>query len=81
MTNCAIYLPIQPELYWHFQQVSTRINTLNKTLDGVIYMSTQMGYQRLEKVSSALTAVQAIPYLDHFFTFVQQGHHNQLVIK
>lgn len=54
---------------------------LNKTLDGVIYMSTQMGYQRLEKVSSDLTAVQAIPYLDHFFAFVQQGHHNQSVIK
>ncbi|TCM69775.1 hypothetical protein EC844_10234 [Acinetobacter calcoaceticus] len=45
---------------------------INKTLDGVIHVCTRMGYQRLEKVASQLTAPQAIPYLDHFVAFIQQ---------
>lgn len=54
---------------------------LNKTLDGVIHMCTHMGYQRLEKVTTHLTAIQAEPYLDHFFAFMQQEPQNHFVTQ
>ena len=54
---------------------------VNKTLDGVIHMSTQIGYQRLEKVTAHLTAAQAEPYLHHFFAFMQQQPQNQSVTQ
>lgn len=44
---------------------------VNKTLDGVIGLCTRLGYQRLEKVLSDLTAVNVVFYLNHFAAFLQ----------
>ncbi|MDQ8934558.1 hypothetical protein [Acinetobacter rudis] len=54
---------------------------VNKTLDGVIHMCTQIGYQRLEKVTSNLTALRAAPYLDHFFSFLHKQQQKQLSLN
>ncbi len=42
---------------------------VNKTLDGVIQLSTRMGYQRLHKVATELNREQAMRYLEHFEGF------------
>lgn len=43
---------------------------VNKTLDGVIALTTQMGYKRFEKLSSLHDAKTITAYLDHFLVFL-----------
>jgi hypothetical protein len=44
---------------------------VDKSLAGVIGLTTQLGYKRLEKMGKQLNAEQAQAYLQHFLTFIQ----------
>ena len=44
---------------------------VDKSLAGVIGLTTQMGYKRLEKMAKQLTPEQAQAYLQHFIKFIQ----------
>lgn len=45
---------------------------VDKTLNSVIRLTTQLGYKRIEKVSSQFDLNSAQQTLQHFFTFIQQ---------
>lgn len=47
---------------------------VDKSLAGVIGLTTQLGYKRLEKMGRQLNAEQAQAYLDHFLHFIPQQH-------
>ena len=44
---------------------------VDKSLAGVIGLTTQLGYKRLEKMGKQLTPEQAQDYLQHFLKFIQ----------
>jgi hypothetical protein len=48
---------------------------VDKSLAGVIGLTTQMGYKRLEKMGNQLTPAQAAAYLQHFLNFIQISNH------
>lgn len=44
---------------------------VDKTLNGVINMTTHMGYKRLEKLGGQLNQATANDYIEHFMTFLR----------
>ena len=47
---------------------------VDKSLAGVIGLTTQLGYKRLEKMGNQLNPEQAQAYLQHFLKFIQIDH-------
>ena len=45
---------------------------VDKTLNGVINLTTQLGYKRFDKLGSIYNAQAISPYFDHFIGFIQQ---------
>ncbi len=45
---------------------------VDKTLTGVIHLTTQLGYKRIEKVSTQFAFIHAQKTLMHFFSFLEQ---------
>ncbi len=45
---------------------------VDKTLTGVIHLTTQLGYKRIEKVSTQFDFIHAQKTLMHFFSFLEQ---------
>ena len=50
---------------------------VNKTLDGVISLTTQLGYKRFDKLSSIYDAQTIGKYFDHFVAFLDKGDNNK----
>ena len=50
---------------------------VDKTLNGVISLTTQLGYKRLEKLGSQFDAETTDKYFQHFFEFMQDRNSNQ----
>lgn len=50
---------------------------VNKTLDGVIALTTQMGYKRFEKLSTLYDAQTITRYFDHFLVFLDNDAKNK----
>ncbi len=46
---------------------------IDKTLSGVIHMTTHLGYKRLEKIGTQLQKEQANAYIEHFMDFMQKA--------
>ncbi|RKG32811.1 hypothetical protein [Acinetobacter tianfuensis] len=46
---------------------------VDKTLNGVINLTTQLGYKRFDKLGSMYDAAQISLYFDHFVGFIQKG--------
>jgi hypothetical protein len=46
---------------------------IDKTLSGVIHMTTHLGYKRLEKIGTQLQKEQANAYIEHFMGFMQKA--------
>lgn len=44
-----------------------------KSLSGIIHITTQMGYKRLEKLGQQLDTISAQLYFQYFLTFIQQS--------
>lgn len=51
---------------------------VNKTLDGVISLTTGMGYKRFEKLSSIYDSQTLGKYFDHFVAFLDKGDNNKV---
>lgn len=45
---------------------------VDKTLTGVIHLTTQLGYKRIEKIATQFDLVNAQKTLSHFFSFLEQ---------
>lgn len=58
------YLVREPKKMLKFNLV------VDKTLNGVIHLTTQMGYKRLEKIGTYYDAQDTHRYLDHFLMFL-----------
>ena len=50
---------------------------VNKTLDGVISLTTGIGYKRFDKLSSIYDAQTIGKYFDHFVAFLDKGDNNK----
>lgn len=50
---------------------------VNKTLDGVIALTTQIGYKRFEKLSTMYDAQTLAKYFDHFIVFLDNDAKNK----
>lgn len=50
---------------------------VNKTLDGVIALTTQIGYKRFEKLSTLYDAKTVTHYFDHFLVFLDNDAKNK----
>ncbi len=61
------YLVREPKKMLKFNLV------VDKTLNGVISLTTQMGYKRLEKLGAYYDAQETHRYFDHFLMFLNQG--------
>lgn len=64
------YLVREPKKMLKFNLV------VDKTLNGVISLTTQMGYKRLEKLGAYYDAQETHRYLDHFLMFLNQEPKN-----
>ena len=54
-------------------KASLELNALvNKTMDGVIHVTTQIGYQRLSQLGQELDPKIGLKYLQHFLEFLHQ---------
>lgn len=50
-----------------------KLNVLmNRSMDGVIHVTTQIGYQRLKQLGEELEPTAALQYLQHFLEFLQE---------
>ena len=50
---------------------------VNKTLDGVIALTTQIGYKRFEKLSTQYDAQTVSKYFNHFLVFLDHDAENK----
>ncbi|TCH64377.1 hypothetical protein [Acinetobacter sp. ANC 4862] len=50
---------------------------VDKTLNGVIHLTTQMGYKRLEKLGTQYDSQMTPRYFDHFLMFLNHEQKNQ----
>lgn len=45
---------------------------VDKTLNGVIHMTTHLGYKRLEKLGTQIDLDMANDYIEHFLAFLRK---------